>query len=184
MKFGSPSARGEYLVYEINESDAGLSSHKWAVAPVGTLAELHGDGGITAFPDFMNPLGELVTFEDDGVPQKLTNRYHLHESTSECLRKSIIELCVATVMRKKWRFCDRGPLVEAMAKFLLVNGWPDLHIQSVVEIAAENCGVEEELIEGCFNSIASAGRSGLINCLGDDAVRDIEGWSSLRWSLR
>lgn len=181
MKFGSPSARGEYRVYEINESGADLSSQEWAVTGVGTLAELHGNGGITVFPDFMNPLGEPVTFEEDGLPQNFINFFHPHESNSECLRKSIIELCVATVMCKKWKSCDHGPLAEGMAKFLLVNGWQDLHIQSVVEMAAEECGVEAELIEGCFNSIASAGRSGLINCLGEDAVRDIQGWKSLRW---
>jgi bifunctional DNA primase/polymerase-like protein len=180
MKFGSPSARGECWVYEINESGADLSSQEWAVSGMGTLAELHGNGGITAFPDFINASGEPVTFEEHGVPQNFANFIHLYESDSECLRKCIINLCVATVMCKKWKSCDHLPLVEGMFKFLLVKGWQDLQIENVVAIAAENCGVEAD-IEGCFKSIASAGRSGLINWLGDDAVRDIEGWRSLRW---
>jgi hypothetical protein len=182
MKFGSPSASGEYWVYEITESEADLSSYEWAVSGVGTLAELRGNGGITAFPDFVNPSGEPVTFEEDSLPQNFAefDDDDDDEDDSQCLRKCIVELCVATVICKKWKSCDYNLLLESMAKLLWVNGWREIEFAAMFSVIAEECGVKEELLEGCFNSIASAGRPGLISCLGDDAVRDIEGWKSPR----
>jgi hypothetical protein len=47
----------EYWVYEINESGADISSQEWAISGMGTLTELHGNGGITALADYR--LGEF-----------------------------------------------------------------------------------------------------------------------------
>ena len=180
MKFGSPSASGEYWVYEINESEADLSSYEWAVSGVGTLAELRGNGGITAFPDFVNPSGEPVTFEEDGLPQNFIDFVHPHDKMTVNAFGNVSSSSVLPPLYVR----SGSPVTTTY----FPKVWPSFfgsmaggsYTSSLLSRCAEECGVEEELLEGCFNSIASAGRPGLISCLGDDAVRDIEGWKSLR----
>jgi len=200
MRFGPASARSSHWLYEFPDGVC-FDLHTWSAAGIGTIVQVRGNGQMTLFPDSIDESGELITFEEscgpwprkmslpseeDGAPWDFDYEYLRDETTSieTYLTNCLIQIPLATVLYKRARNSeDPSSLLQSMTKLLLGCGWPDTAIKRLIRVVECEAGTsgQEKACRAVYKETCRAGRSGLADCLGEEAVRDIENWDFLHF---
>ena len=97
------------------------------------------------------------------------------------LELGIDMVLIATLLYKRWIFGDRRSLALNTAKCLLSVGWTPAAVERLITLVAKEAGDEDvkghvAAIQSTFDLAATykSGRSGLVDCMGEESVLDLE----------
>ena len=173
--FGRASRRGSHWVYNVQAeyTHQDVKPCKF-VADGCTIMEVCGDGQYAVFPGSIHESGEPITFEDyfGGSPKQVFR----HD-----VELGIDMVLIATVLYKRWIFGDRRSLALNTAKCLLSVGWTPAAVERLITFVAKEVGDKDvrgyvAAIQSTFDLAATykSGRSGLVDCMGEESVLDLE----------
>jgi hypothetical protein len=128
--------------------------------------------------DGLDESGQPITYEEAGDSPALPNVIEEFE-----FELGINLAFAATVLFKRWKISDRREFVRGATKYLLSAGWTQAAIHFLfihfAKIAGDNDADSYGMaIQGVVDAIYKAGRSELVDCIGEETVAAIE--ASLR----
>ena len=118
--------------------------------------------------------GQPITFEEGRDPPRLPNVIEEFE-----FELGINLAFAATVLFKRWKISDRREFVLSATKYLLSAGWTQIAIHSLFILFTKSAGDNDAdsygmAIQGVVDAIYKAGRSELVDCIGEGGVAAIE----------
>jgi bifunctional DNA primase/polymerase-like protein len=175
MVFGRTSKRKSHWVYRIQSEYVGqMVDPRKVTVGGGVILEVRGDGQHAVFPGSIHESGEPITFEEG---------FNLSD-TPKPVQKPELEVGIdmvhiATVLFKRWKFADRRALTLNTAKCLLAAGWAQGGVEDLLRVVAKEAGDDDIdsyllAIQTALNATYRAGRSELVDCMGEESVAAIE----------
>jgi hypothetical protein len=124
--------------------------------------------------DGLDESGQPITYEEGRDPPGLPK---LIEEFEFELRINLA--FAATALFKQFKNTDRGKFVSSATKYLLSAGWTQAAIHSLFSLFTKSAGDNDAdsygmAIQGVVDAIYKAGRSELVDCIGEGSVAAIE----------
>jgi hypothetical protein len=124
--------------------------------------------------DGLDESGQPITYEEAGDSPALPNVIEEFEFE---LRINLA--FAATALFKQFKNTDRGKFVQSATKYLLSAGWTQAAIHSLFNLFTKIAGDNDAdsygmAIQGVVDAIYKAGRSELVDCIGEGSVAAIE----------
>jgi hypothetical protein len=175
MVFGRASKRKSHWVYRIqSEHGRDMLDPRKVTVGGGVILEVHGDGQQVVFPGSIHESGEPITFEGGAnfpTTPKPVKKFELEVGIHMVL--------IATVLFKQWKFGDRRALALNVAKCFRSGGWTLGGVFFLIMVVAMQAGDDDDAsytaaIQDALNPTYNAGRSELVDCLGEESVTAME----------
>ncbi len=158
--------RSTFVIWCIRPNTLSVVISFWRFAAEGSMlfSQIH----------FMNRTSSII-FEAERDHVRFAERFQIE--------LAIDMILIATALRKAWKLDDRRALALNTAKCLVSAGWTQGGVEALISLVAKEAGDNDiegyrAAIQSAYEATYKAGRSGLVNCMGEESVAVIE--TSLR----